>query len=340
MYRCTECHAEYETKPDYCECSNDVFEEIEPQIQPKKEEIKDTPKVVPEVISEKKTPKNKKKPFWEPSTIILISGCIILSLLILLFVGNTKQENETQQTEAKEEEVSFNIPSIESFWNNTPPQLETQQAPQAPVIQKKTVEKPIVQTQTAQPIKKTQPPEKPKTLKVEKPKQQTKSIDNNKKTTITKQQATSTVSKQTQTTNVAKQQTPVQKPTPLPTTQQQTTVQKLPIPTISQQTQTPTVNKQELLNYKVSLRNTIARKINFANIIGDGTCTITFTISNSGTLENKKFKVQSDNFTLNDVVYAAIMKTPSYNPPPTTYKGETMTFTVKMYNGNFEVSLT
>ena len=28
MYRCTECNAEYETKPQYCDCGNNIFEEI------------------------------------------------------------------------------------------------------------------------------------------------------------------------------------------------------------------------------------------------------------------------------------------------------------------------
>jgi hypothetical protein len=33
------------------------------------------------------------------------------------------------------------------------------------------------------------------------------------------------------------------------------------------------------------------------------------------------------------------MSTPSYNPPPEGYKNETMTLRVKIYDGNYEVTL-
>ena len=28
MFRCTDCGKEYETRPDYCECGNDNFDEV------------------------------------------------------------------------------------------------------------------------------------------------------------------------------------------------------------------------------------------------------------------------------------------------------------------------
>ena len=66
---------------------------------------------------------------------------------------------------------------------------------------------------------------------------------------------------------------------------------------------------------------------------------ITFTISSTGKLTNRKFSQQSTNITLNDAVYSAMMATPSYNPPPEGYRNETLTFFVKIYNGNYEISL-
>lgn len=32
MYKCSECGAEYETKPKYCDCGNDIFYEIGKEI--------------------------------------------------------------------------------------------------------------------------------------------------------------------------------------------------------------------------------------------------------------------------------------------------------------------
>ena len=87
------------------------------------------------------------------------------------------------------------------------------------------------------------------------------------------------------------------------------------------------------------MRNTIASKIKFAGVIGDGDCVVSFSISNNGTLINRKFEKQSTNNTLNDAVYHAIMQTPGFKNPPEGYNGQTMRFTVKMYSGNFEVTL-
>ena len=46
MYRCTECHAEYENLPDFCDCGNDSFEEV----------------VEEEYYEEPEPPKPRKKP--------------------------------------------------------------------------------------------------------------------------------------------------------------------------------------------------------------------------------------------------------------------------------------
>ena len=103
--------------------------------------------------------------------------------------------------------------------------------------------------------------------------------------------------------------------------------------------QVKTVNPQEMINYKIALRNKIASKIDFTSILGDGTCVVSFKISQSGTLTNRSFTKQSENGILNDIVYNAIMSTPTFNSPPSSYNNETLKFTVKMYDGRYEVSL-
>lgn len=97
--------------------------------------------------------------------------------------------------------------------------------------------------------------------------------------------------------------------------------------------------RREYMAYKTALRNTIAATIDFASIIGDGKCSVTFRIDRTGNLIERKFSLQSDNNSLNDVVYKAMMQNPAFQPPPEGYKNETLTFTVKMYDGNFEVTL-
>jgi hypothetical protein len=97
--------------------------------------------------------------------------------------------------------------------------------------------------------------------------------------------------------------------------------------------------QKELASYKIGLQNTLGRKIDFANVVGDGDCVVSFKVSSAGQLTNRSFSKQSSNVTLNDAVYSAIMSTPKYNAPPSGYKGETMSFSVRFYNGNIGVSL-
>ena len=54
---------------------------------------------------------------------------------------------------------------------------------------------------------------------------------------------------------------------------------------------------------------------------------------------NRYFAKQSLNITLNDAVYAAVMSTPKYNPPPEGYKNEILNLNISFYNGNFEITL-
>ena len=87
------------------------------------------------------------------------------------------------------------------------------------------------------------------------------------------------------------------------------------------------------------MRNTFARKIDFTRVIGDGSCTVSFKIDLNGRLYNRSFSKQSSNNTLNDAVYAAVMATPTFNPPPEAYNNEVLNLNIKFYNGNFEISL-
>ena len=101
----------------------------------------------------------------------------------------------------------------------------------------------------------------------------------------------------------------------------------------------PAVLKQELSNYKIGLRNTIGKKIDFTRVVGDGECSLSFSLDSSGRLLNRKFTKQSTNVTLNDVVFAAMNSTTRYNPPPAGYKNETLNLNIRFYNGNFSISL-
>ena len=99
MFKCCECGAEYNIKPDYCDCGNDTFNEIITQKQSK--------------------PSLLKKYDISIYSILFFISCLILSLVILLFVGNPKEQNPNTKI-VQQKHIKKNIPSINSFWDDTP----------------------------------------------------------------------------------------------------------------------------------------------------------------------------------------------------------------------------
>ena len=292
MFRCKECQAEYEIKPDYCDCGNDSFDEIIIEEQTQEENLeKNSVKILQEnkkpekeIVNEISTTKLQKQPSEiSPLAWIFFTICIILSLLIIFIIGNpsAEEQNPSNITETLD---AVEIPSLNALWNNELPKIETKN--------KKTAQK----TQEIQTSAKT-------TTQTEAKK---KSVNNKQEQKVQKTapHKPKNIQKSTQTTKV-----------------------------------TPAVNKQELLNYKIKLQNNIGSKIDFAKVVGDGSCVVTFKIANNGQLINRNFAVQSENTSLNDVVYNAVMQTPYVSAPPQSYKGETLRLSVKIYGGSFEVAL-
>lgn len=280
MYKCSDCGAEYKVKPDYCDCGNDSFIEI-------KEEKKEF----------------KLKPVNVDSSIWVLVGCLILSLLVLMFFANPKQQDETSTRQVVKQVSEKKIPDIETFWDNTPVKVKTVESTETTVVE----EKPEPQKTLTQWFK-------PKTESVQqRTVQQNKTVQTK---TITKTTPTATSNKQTQTT----------------TKTTTTTVAKKPAAkTIS--------NSTEVLSYKYRLRNTLFSKLNYTQIKGSGKCGIQFSVNSEGKLINRAFIFQSDNKSLNDEVYKMMMRLPVYKTPPQGYKGELIKITIEFNNDEYEVKL-
>lgn len=341
MFRCKECGSQFDIKPDYCDCGNDTFDEIVEKVEtttekgPTQEETPinffETKKSETE-IPKQETPKSKpvikfEKPNIpqikiEPISLTIFLICILLSVFVIFFVGNPKEDVVADNNTETTQKTNKNIPSIDKIWDNTLPVRKEEETPvvQEPVIQQ--------QIQAPQPVE-----VKKNENKVVQQIQQKPVVNTQKQTKPTQTQTTQT---QTQTQTKPKQQTT----TPVKTTSSaQTPVQTPTQVKTPQPQQAKTVNPQEMLNYKIALRNKLASKIDFTSILGDGTCVVSFKVSPSGTLTNRTFVKQSENGILNDIVYNAIMSTPTFNSPPSSYNNETLKFTVKMYDGRYEVSL-
>ncbi len=317
MFKCCECGQEFETKPDYCDCGNDTFEEVlnvEKVEEPIKNEEKNVVKSekVEKTESSVKSKKDIDTPVDIPSLVIFVM-CILLSLYVIFFAWSGKDSDAvTEGVKSENIEKNVAIPSIDKIWDSTvnkEVQVVKQEAPvQAPVQQ--VVEQPIVEKTT--PVQK-----KNEVVKQQVPVKQQQKVQVQTKPQVNTQTKTQTK--------------------PVVSSAPQQTVKPSQVKTQNKQVQK--ANPQELANYKFALSKKIASRINFANVLGDGTCTVVFKISSTGELTNRKFTVQSSNGMLNDEVYRAILSVPTYKAPPTAYKGEYLKFVVKFYNDNFEISL-
>ena len=345
MYKCKECGAEYNIKPDYCDCGNDEFEQILKDEVIKKT-AQDEPKNKPEIKQTVKVekPKTKKKSFNEqyplfsrfihsidPISAIVFCVCILLSLYLVFFAWNPKEPDlSTQKTQ--EQGISKNIPTVDKFWNNSLPVVK-------PAVQKADVQP--KQEPKAEPIKVSSPiVNTPKVTRVPLVKsvstKHAQKQTNNNQNQLKKQQEDA--KKKAEQEALAKKKAE-QERINAENAQLKKLQEEQARKAQEEKRKQSAILKQELVSYKANLRNTIGRKIDFTRVIGDGSCTVAFKIDKNGKLINRSFAKQSSNNTLNDAVYNAVMATPSFNPPPEAYNNETLNLNISFKNGNFEISL-
>ena len=316
MFKCKDCGSEYKEKPDYCDCGNDTFDEIKDETIgtiDKTEETK-TQQQKESDNKKKKKKKNEKYIKTDKISLLIFAVCLILSIIILFFPVNTPLN--TDNIKENNEQNIISIPSVNSIWDNSIPVVQKTELPKTePVSSEETVVKknPKVNENTDNKKDLNTTPAKSETPKITK-------VKLTKNTTVKPKQTDSSVPKK-QNEQITKQ---TQKPT--------TTVK----PTSNTNN---TQNEISLNSYKIGLRNKIGSHIDFASVAGDGACAVTFKIDVNGKLINRKFVQQSENTSLNDAVYNAMLAVPNYKTPPSTYKDNTLKLSVKFISGNFEVSL-
>ena len=316
MFKCKDCGSEYKEKPDYCDCGNDTFDEIKDETIDTIDKTEET-KTQQQKESDNIKPKSKKNEKYiktDKISLLIFAVCLILSIIILFFPVNTPVN--TDNIKENNEQNIISIPSVNSIWDNSIPVVQKTELPKTePVSSEETVVKknPKVNENTDNKKDLNTTPAKSETPKITK-------VKLTKNTTVKPKQTDSSVPKK-QNEQITKQ---TQKPT--------TTVK----PTSNTNN---TQNEISLNSYKIGLRNKIGSHIDFASVAGDGACAVTFKIDVNGKLINRKFVQQSENTSLNDAVYNAMLAVPNYKTPPSTYKNNTLKLSVKFISGNFEVSL-
>jgi outer membrane biosynthesis protein TonB len=343
MYKCTECGAEFENKPDYCDCGNDEFvltveEKPEVKIAPEAVKIKEKPM---ENIQSKNgsvyynnvIAREPYKLPVAPYAIIVFVLCIIFSLLVL-FVWKPVKETAETVSEIIEKVENKSIPSIDKLWKNPTPQpIQTEPAQ---TVQK---QEPVKKVAVVPLVKK---PVQQKNVTVNKPvvKQQSKPAATTNKTQQKPAANTQSVNKAQEDAKKAQEEA-AKKAAAEAAKKAQEAKAKAEAEALAaaERARKNAQAKQELHSYKINLRNAIGQKIDFTRVIGDGDCAVTFKVDSSGRLVNRAFAKQSSNITLNNAVYNAVMAVPSFNPPPSLYNNETLRLTIKFNNGNFAITL-
>lgn len=278
MFKCTECGCEYKTKPDFCDCGNDVFTEVYETLPQQKKERQPININKLNVLS------------W-----LIFLTCLVVSLLILLFFPKINpQQHEEKQPKTELKKPVQNIPSLETFWIDPVLQPEITEPEIKPIEQIKEIFRPKIENK---PVVKQKP--------------------------VQKQQAKPKAVQQTQ---------------PKP---KQTTVQKPAQQMVKTPSQTNRSLDYAMLNYRSALRMRLLSNLVHSGVVGEGNCEIEFSIDDTGKLINRRFVKQSSNETVNKAVYEMLMRTPRYNPPPSSYDGRKIRMTFKLSEGgNFETSFT
>ena len=136
MFRCIECNAVFNEKPDYCDCGNDTFENLyvqsvppQPQMQPQQNQYYYT-----EPVASVAPP--KKADIKQILSYVVFGICIVLSLFVWIFIGNGSSSGKSQANNTDiDQSNDSSIPGINQVWDSTPPKSQKQigvKAPSAP----------------------------------------------------------------------------------------------------------------------------------------------------------------------------------------------------------------
>jgi len=153
MYRCTECNSMYEIRPEFCECGNDQFVEVdaaETQQYAQEDYSQDaTPSSIFEQNSMQPEPQYEEQEerfSFDASivkkkkiTIMMFAISVIVTLLLMIFVGNEppRVKADPEQEAAKKErlaQLAETIPDVSAFWDDTPAYGSSSQKSSLPLL--------------------------------------------------------------------------------------------------------------------------------------------------------------------------------------------------------------
>lgn len=129
MYRCTECKTVYQECPDYCDCGNDTFEEIDDKPQKQAQEYYDDDEEVeipppPKKKKRKMTPEEAAEYYEEQvekKKSLIAAGVFLVLIILAIFVFPPHVKHKMDAVKEKVSKENIQIPSIETYWDDTVP---------------------------------------------------------------------------------------------------------------------------------------------------------------------------------------------------------------------------
>lgn len=163
MYICSECGNEYKEKPKYCDCGNDIFINTEDKNNDESDfeiETDESDEIEDDFEEDEATVqrhRNFRKRTSSPIGLAIFIICLILSLLVLFVIGNPKKDKSTEEI-SKEVQEKIEIPSIDSYWDNTPVKIAQKEKIPAAPKEENILDKFVQQIVPQEPPKKVVPP--------------------------------------------------------------------------------------------------------------------------------------------------------------------------------------
>lgn len=124
MYRCTECHAEYQDCPEYCDCGNDTFEEVVEEVYEEEEEYYEPPKPrrrpkPKRVLSEEELEELEEEKADKKKAMITMGISLFIALIVLCCPPYPKKKSELAHEKAIA--AGTKLPDVSTYWDDALP---------------------------------------------------------------------------------------------------------------------------------------------------------------------------------------------------------------------------
>lgn len=124
MYRCTECQAEYQEYPEFCDCGNDTFEEVYEEDVYEEEEYYEPPKPrrrpkPKRVLSEEELEEIAEEKADKQKALIVMAVSLVISIVVLFCPPYPKKKSVIAQEKAVAAGVT--LPDVNSYWDDSLP---------------------------------------------------------------------------------------------------------------------------------------------------------------------------------------------------------------------------